>query len=170
MIWFLVWIALELIVFSVVIAVHYEKRQKKNLKRRQAAARLIKEEILDGLLKQEGMSGRNSWRLMVLLRFYDGGSREYVLDPAVNIRFGRSGFTNDVIVDQEKVSANHCILFSSAGRLYVQDLKTSNGTYLIRRNRRYRVTSSADIQNGDILAIGGVRFIIRPFWFDMTEI
>lgn len=170
MIWYLIWLLLEAAVCTAVIILQYRKKQKKSLRRRQAAARLIKEEILDGLLKQEGMVGGNNWRLMVLLQFFDGGNQEYVLDPAMNIRIGRSSFTNDITVDQEKVSANHCVLFPYAGKLYIKDLQASNGTFLIRRNRRYRVAPTADIQSGDVLEIGGVRFVIRPFWFDMTEI
>lgn len=74
-------------------------------------------------------------------------------------------FKNDVIVgrspesasgsviavkDDRSVSGKHCRIYKSNGRFYIQDLGSSNHTYL---NQRI-LTSPSDIKSGDIIKIG----------------
>lgn len=46
--------------------------------------------------------------------------------------------TNDVVLDDEQVSARHCALSATGGRAYVEDLASRNGTWLGDRRVRRR--------------------------------
>ncbi|MBN2496550.1 MAG: GGDEF domain-containing protein [Deltaproteobacteria bacterium] len=60
---------------------------------------------------------------------------------------------NTIQIDQENASRQHCKLEKSRGAIYVEDLGSTNGTYLndmaIKRER---------MRHGDLLKIGGVIF------------
>ena len=166
MVFYLVFLLINVIAALVAVIVVEKRRKKRNEMRRLAAARLIKEEVLNGRIHgNEGNDGR--WKLLVILRFYDGGMKEVILDPSFVIHFGRSGLTNDVTVDAEFVSAAHCVLYGVNGKLYVKDEGSGNGTYIIRGMKRYRI-DGCELHEKDVLETGGVRFHVVPYWFDMT--
>ena len=168
MVFYLIFLLVNVVAALVVVVVVEKKKKKREEMRRLAAARLIKEEVLNGKIRgNEGVDGR--WKLLVILRFYDGGMKEVVLDPSFVIRFGRSGLTSDVTVDAELVSASHCVLYTAGGKLYVKDDGSGNGTYIIRGMKRYRI-DGAELLEKDVLEIGGVRFRVVPYWFDMVGI
>lgn len=54
------------------------------------------------------------------------------------------------------ISRHHCEVMLSDGKLSVRDLGSSNGTYVNRRR-----VSQADLQAGDLLAIGDMVFVAR---------
>ena len=168
MIFYLLFLLANVIAVPVVVIAAEKRRRKRDEMRRLAAARLIKEEVLNGKIRgNDGIDGR--WKLLVILRFYDGGMREVILDPSFAIRFGRSGLTNDVTVDAQLVSAVHCVLYAVNGKLYVKDEHSGNGTYIIRGMKRYRIDGAA-LKEKDVLETGGVRFRIEPYWFDMMGV
>lgn len=168
MVFYLIFLFVNVIAALVVAVVMAKRRKKREEMRHLAAARLIKEEVLNGMIRgNEGIDGR--WKLLVILRFYDGGMKEVVLDPSFAIHFGRSGLTSDVTVDAELVSASHCMLYSVGGKLYVKDEGSGNGTYIIRNMKRYRI-NGCELCEKDVLEIGGVRFHVVPYWFDMVGV
>lgn len=168
MVFYLIFLFVNVIAALVVAVVMAKRRKKREEMRHLAAARLIKEEVLNGMIRgNEGIDGR--WKLLVILRFYDGGMKEVVLDPSFAIHFGRSGLTSDVTVDAELVSASHCMLYSAGGKLYVKDEGSGNGTYIIRNMKRYRI-DGCELCEKDVLEIGGVRFHVVPYWFDMVGV
>ena len=168
MVFYLLFLLINVIGALIVVVVIGRKRKKRDEMRRLAAARLIKEEVLNGRIHgNEGNDGR--WKLLVILRFYDGGMKEVILDPSFVIHFGRSGLTSDVTVDAELVSASHCVLYGVNGKLYVKDEGSGNGTYIIRGMKRYRI-DGCELHEKDVLETGGVRFHVVPYWFDMTGV
>lgn len=168
MVFYLLFLLANAIAALVVVVAVEKRRKKRDEMRRLAAARLVKEEVLNGKIRgNEGVDGR--WKLLVILRFYDGGMREVILDPSFAIRFGRSGITNDVTVDAELVSASHCVLYAVNGKLYLKDDGSGNGTYVIRGMRRYRI-DGAELKEKDVLETGGVRFRVELYWFDMMGV
>ena len=109
MVFYLLFLLINVIGALIVVVVIGRKRKKRDEMRRLAAARLIKEEVLNGKIRGND-AGDGRWKLLVILRFYDGGMKEVVLDPSFAIHFGRSGLTSDVTVDAELVSASHGVL------------------------------------------------------------
>ncbi len=79
--------------------------------------------------------------------------------PAQGIRIGR-GHDCDVVVDSEYVSSAHVLIVPiEGGRLSVQDLKSTNGTFV----NDVRITT-ADAGAGDVIRLGSdpdARFTIR---------
>lgn len=168
MVFYLLFLLINVIGALIVVVVIGRKRKKRDEMRRLAAARLIKEEVLNGKIRGND-AGDGRWKLLVILRFYDGGMKEVVLDPSFAIHFGRSGLTSDVTVDAELVSASHCVLYGVNGKLYVKDEGSGNGTYIIRGMKRYRI-DGCELHEKDVLETGGVRFHVVPYWFDMTGV
>ena len=85
--------------------------------------------------------------------------RRSVAVPAKGVRIGR-GHDCDVVVDSEYVSSAHVLIVPiEGGRLSVQDLKSTNGTFV----NDARITT-ADVGAGDVIRLGSdpnARFTIR---------
>ena len=64
---------------------------------------------------------------------------------------------NVVRIDDDSVSARHALLRHENGRWWLEDLGSTNGTFV----NESRVTGRASLQNGDIIQLGRVtgRFI-----------
>lgn len=139
-------------------------------KMNEASARLLKEEYLSSVLdgSQKSFSEQNM-KLLIRLSWNEHGKQEFVVDPAKGIVFGRDK-NNQVIVDYEKVSAEHCRIILNNGRLFLQDMNSLNGTFLIRGRKTYRVQNMTALADGDVIQIGGRKFTINPFYFDMRSI
>jgi pSer/pThr/pTyr-binding forkhead associated (FHA) protein len=76
--------------------------------------------------------------------------KEYVLDKQI-ISLGRAP-ENDVCIENIGVSAHHAKIYS--GNLLIEDLKSSNGTYVNEQK-----IDSQLLENGDVIKIG--KFDIR---------
>lgn len=146
-----------------------DSRQSKKLN--DAAARLMKEEYLSSVLagRQEQFA-QSQTKLLIRLTWNENGKQDYVVDPELGICFGRDQAKNQVIIDYDKVSAVHCRILLSQNRLYIQDMNSSNGTFMIRGGKLYRVQPMAELADGDIIQIGDIQFKIHPFYFDLRGI
>lgn len=69
---------------------------------------------------------------------------------------GRGGDL-DVVLRDPEVSRRHARFESRNGVVYVDDLKSSNGTFLNGR----RVTEAIEVREGDEVDIGTTRLIVR---------
>ncbi len=65
-----------------------------------------------------------------------------------------TGAGNDLLLDEPTASRRHAALERRAGRWYVVDLGSTNGTYINGR----RVTAPAPLERGDELRFGNARF------------
>ncbi len=63
----------------------------------------------------------------------------------------------DVMLDDAYVSQMHARIFSRGGTYMVEDLGSTNGTYL----NRQRITSPAQLQRGDRIKVGKTVFEMR---------
>lgn len=60
------------------------------------------------------------------------------------------------VADDPYVSTKHCqVWWDPAGRLLIQDLGSTNGTYLERDGGRIRVWGPTEIAPGDTIWLGG---------------
>jgi pSer/pThr/pTyr-binding forkhead associated (FHA) protein len=78
------------------------------------------------------------------------GSR---LDVTTSVTFGR-GPTNSIVLDSPVISTEHTRLYFQNRSLWVEDLKSKNGTFVNERP----VVAPVAVRPGDILRVGDVRF------------
>ncbi|MBV8344115.1 MAG: FHA domain-containing protein [Candidatus Eremiobacteraeota bacterium] len=90
-------------------------------------------------------------RLEILER---GATRSYEGRPPLEL--GRDKGTEIVLRDPE-VSRRHARFESQDGVVFVEDLKSSNGTYLNGR----RVTEAIEVRQGDEIDVGTTRIVVR---------
>jgi serine/threonine-protein kinase len=75
---------------------------------------------------------------------------DVLLEPGVAQSLGRSSKRSQIVVKDQRISREHCRLFLRNGEIYLQDLGSSNGTYVNRR----RVKSEVRLTHGDRLVVG----------------
>ena len=84
------------------------------------------------------------------------GEVERVRVDADVIRFGR-GTENDVVLQTPLASREHCRVFTSAGRLMIEDLGSENGTYLLEE----RVVGARELFPGAKVSVPGFSFSLE---------
>jgi len=91
----------------------------------------------------------------------DGAGRDVVRTAGATdpIRIGR-GAGNDLVLETAHVSSEHARVIWSGETYLVQDLKSTNGTVLVRNGQRIPVDDSmgrqAPLQEGDLLEVGSI--------------
>lgn len=60
----------------------------------------------------------------------------------------------DVVVNDEYASARHCRITQRGNRCYVEDLGSTNGTWVVRRFGKHMVYGPTLLQPGDKVVIG----------------
>lgn len=83
----------------------------------------------------------------ILLRFRGEIVQEIDVDKDI-ISIGRKA-DNHIVIDNQAVSSNHAIIEKQGDQLFVEDLKSLNGTYL-----NGRAVKRSEIFNGDVIVIG----------------
>jgi pSer/pThr/pTyr-binding forkhead associated (FHA) protein len=98
--------------------------------------------------------GRGGERLVVV-EPPDHRGEEFPLGDEITV--GRAGGCGVPIPDDTFVSQLHARVFRRDGDLYVEDLGSTNGTYLNKR----KVTRAASMRKGDKLQIGKTTMEVR---------
>ncbi len=65
--------------------------------------------------------------------------------------------SNELVLEDMHVSGEHARVTMHSGRVVLQDLRSTNGTTLVRRGERRRLTvdqSSVDLETGDMIELG----------------
>jgi Nif-specific regulatory protein len=91
---------------------------------------------------------------MIRIRPVGGGSeRTFGAEP---VALGRAD-TNQVVVSNRKVSAAHALIVPAGGGYAVRDRGSTNGTQIVRGERRLAVGTEAEerLEPGDVLVLGG---------------
>ncbi len=78
--------------------------------------------------------------------------RKYPLDK-VQTTIGR-GPDNGIVCDMDNVSRTHCKIYAGAGGNYIEDMGSTNGTFV----NDEELTSRRKLKNGDFVKVGGVIF------------
>jgi diguanylate cyclase (GGDEF)-like protein len=78
--------------------------------------------------------------------------RKYPLDK-VQTTIGR-GPDNGIVCDMDNVSRTHCKIYAGAGGNYIEDMGSTNGTFV----NDEELTSRRKLRNGDFVKVGGVIF------------
>ena len=155
---------------SVIALIVVKRRERKDeLACIRAGELLMREKELDSRIFAGSRSGNRSGRkMLVRLKWKDGQVYSYVFDPGSGIRFGR-GEGCDISVLWESISAEQCILFERNGNLYVEDLNSANGTFILRGRKTYRAAPSIQVTEGDTISIGDIHFRIHIFYVNTAH-
>lgn len=92
--------------------------------------------------------------LVVLAADRNLGSKYYLVD---DVRIGRAG-NSHIVIDDTYASQQHARVFDSNGAFYVEDLGSTNGTYINGRKISYPL----ELRQGDRIKIGKTVFEFRP--------
>ena len=79
--------------------------------------------------------------------------RKYII-PNNRIQIGRY-ITCDIILESPYISNEHCAIFSNSNEVYIEDLLSTNGTYVNGK----RINTNVKLQDGDIIKIHQDTFI-----------
>jgi len=82
----------------------------------------------------------------------DLNGQEHRLE-AESLSLGRA-IESDVVIASSRVSREHARLYKKGRRWFVEDLGSTNGTFL----NDERVLAPAELRDGDLLSLGGVAF------------
>lgn len=82
--------------------------------------------------------------------------KSYNLKPGGELTVGRLK-SNDIVLNDDMLSRQHCRIFCKEGKIYVVDLKSRNGTLVNCRS----VLQVVELKKGDIIKIGGTEFLLR---------
>ena len=135
-----------------------------------AAYRMVKEETLELSLKNKLLVGYHGQKLMVYLKWRNGDRQGYVFSPEKGIRIGRIPECNEICIQENLISGEHCKIYISENRLAVQDFQSANGTWVRRGLFKHRVQGAEYIMTGDVLQIGSIKIKIILFWIDTSNI
>jgi len=102
-----------------------------------------------------GHRGRHGGERLVILEPAERKDQEFPL--SVELTVGRAGGCGVPLPDDTFVSQLHARLFRRDGDLYVEDLGSTNGTYLNKK----KVTAAVPMRKGDKLQIGKTIMEVR---------
>ncbi|MBQ9437055.1 MAG: FHA domain-containing protein [Lachnospiraceae bacterium] len=84
-------------------------------------------------------------------------SRSYQCELRSVVNVGRGPGVDLIIQGDGSISGKHCMLSNKSGQVFVQDLNSSNGTFLDGN----RIYSETKVQPGQTLKLGGSEFLVN---------
>ena len=66
------------------------------------------------------------------------------------------GTENDLIISDQHTSGRHCRIVDDRGRIYIEDLSSSNGTMV----NGIRIMRPTLLNSGDTIQLGSVRYVV----------
>ena len=163
--WLIVLVAFVLVVILITLlaVIHF---RKKAVKKNRDGMKLNVSHHEKGRISDNNNSNLSTIRpaaidktgVPVSLSILSGGSEErektvYINGSAI---VGR-GTGCDIFIDDGTLSRQHFVIEYTRGEFYIQDLETTNGTFL----NGIKVTHRRRIEKGDVLRAGDLEMIIR---------
>lgn len=87
----------------------------------------------------------------------EAGDRSFPLGEA--FRVGRSTDNDLSLADDAAVSRQHALIRRAGSAYTLEDLGSQNGTFVARGGSRIRVTTSLELEPGDLIQIGAARLV-----------
>ena len=140
-----------------------------------AARNILKDEFLriklENPVKSSGALGdTGGQKVMVYLKTIGiKPQKRYVFNPEREIPFGRQQDESGVFLNEATVSQRHCRIFLCDAYVWLEDLRSSNGTGIKRGLfKNYWLASGQQIalRSGDVLIIGSAKLKVKLFVFD----
>lgn len=162
-----------IVVVFLLIAVKQKMKAGERKKYYRAAYRIIREQYLDGAIRnaEDGGNSRDRRRLMIALKVKGNKGMGYVFDPSREVNIGRGMETNDVCLQDLSVSSNHCKIFMYENRLCIKDLNSANGTVIKERwkSREQLFGNIGFLENKSQIWVGSTCFLVTVFYCDMIS-
>ena len=119
------------------------------------------------MLNDETVSLGQSQQRRVMISLEDvksGGERRYTAQLKNALIVGRKAEETDIVIQDRSISGKHCRFEMQNERLYLKDLNSTNGTYLLVRKQKQRVGSEgAVIKNGDSILLGETELAVTIY-------
>lgn len=87
----------------------------------------------------------------------EAAERTFPLGEA--FRVGRSPDNDLSLSDDAAVSRQHALIRQAGSAYNLEDLGSQNGTFVVRGGSRIRVTTSLELEPGDLIQIGAARLV-----------
>lgn len=147
-------------------------RQKEEIKKYyDAADRMVKENCLDNAIRSKCVHNYGGKKTMIYLKWKDRKKKQgFVFDPEAGVRIGRTPGINEICVQEERISGRHCQIFLSGGQLAIQDMNSTNGTWIRRGLRKHPVEGAEYLFSDDKIIVGSLKITVTVFIFDTSYI
>lgn len=155
---------------------HIKKTEKQ--KYYAAAGNILREEYLNYSLRNtiDGNSEvpePKSAKMMIYLKSKSSGKKtQFVFDPEKTVRIGRDNSSN-IFINEALVSQEHCLIYASGDRVYLQDLGSANGT-VVKRGAFKSYTlfdlNQIELLTGDVIQVGSSQFKVCLFYYDLAAV
>lgn len=166
----MVWIVIGLVVIAVLLismVIIYYMHKQEVLRYYHAAYKMVKEEYLDiSLRNQGGHIANQPLKKMIYLKNLKGNKDGFVFDPEKGISIGRSKEGNNLCVRDAGVSGHHCRIYMYSGALFLEDMRSANGTIIKRGLSKIQVIQACCVFSGDKIFIGDQVFKLTVFDFN----
>lgn len=95
-------------------------------------------------------------RYKVTLTDKNNLTRSFQCELRNSVSVGRAA-GNDIVIDSGSVSKKHCMITNKNGRLFIQDLNSTNGTYINKEEIHF----DTEIFSGNIIRIGKEELLVK---------
>lgn len=170
-------IFISALTFVYVVFNHIKKTEKQ--KYYAAAGNILREEYLNYSLRntidgQGGTPEPKSAKMMIYLKSKSTGKKtQFVFDPEKTVKIGRDNNNSNIFINEARVSQEHCLIYASGDRVYLQDLGSANGT-VVKRGAFKSYTlfdlNQIELQTGDVIQVGSSQFKVCLFYYDLAAV
>lgn len=147
----------------VLIVVLLTKKKNRPVERRSASdtnmiidteTQRIDDEGNGGILPPSGQQNKSRYRVILVDK--SDMSHTYQCELKTSINLGKSD-VNDIVINVGTVSKRHCMITNKNGRFFIQDLNSTNGTFV----NGERISFDTEIFSGTTIRMGRVELIIK---------
>ncbi len=163
-------IGVAVLVVLLVTTIVGRRMEKCRVQEKVAAALLLKKKQLDEMIDMNKRQSSAREYLILVISWKEDKKRKYIFDPSTGVSIGRDREENQICIPLDTISQKHCMIFSSGDSIYIQDLNSTNGTFIKRGFKTYRVNGCAPCQDNDTIIVGDIYFKIRTFYMDATNL
>lgn len=169
----IVLISVLTVVFVIVSHIKKTERQKYYA----AAGNILREEFLNYALQNTispecDVYEPKSGKTMLYLKSKSSGRKsQFVFDPEKIVKIGRDNDESNIFINDMSISQNHCQIYSADDRVYLQDLNSSNGTFVQRGLFKKYVVSEGchiELKTDDKIIVGNCVFKVCLFYYDLA--
>lgn len=134
-----------------------------------AAAQMIREEILNDSISREKKTLQESQlKTMIYIKCNGHQKDGYVFHGTREIRIGRKMSPYGIYLKDKEISLFHCRIIWYEGRLWLEDMQSSNGTFIRRGLRKEQVSRPMCLRSRERIYLGNSHLDIRIFQIDTT--
>ena len=168
---------LLIFVILIVMIVRNHLRKTEMQKYYAAAGSILREEFLNYSLQNtvspvSDISEPCTSKVMLYLKSKSSGKKsQFVFDPEKEIVIGRDSARCTIYINEAQVSHTHSRIYMLQNHVFLQDLNSSNGTYVNRGLfKKYAIFNGDQIElrTGDKILIGSCVFDVCLFYYDLN--